>query len=96
MCSYDTTKIALLGSAKRESGWTKLGGANLYYACPYYSVLDHALTIDFIVKDKPHERVAIELSAGSATMLARAILETLEKEAHEHHVPQHDAHEHAA
>ncbi len=84
MCSYDTTKIELLGSAKRESGWTGISGANLYYACPYYSSLDHAMSIDFTVKDRPRERIAVELSAESAEALARAILDVLAKEVHEH------------
>ena len=83
MCSYDTTQIALEGSAKRESGWTGISGANIYYACPYYSKLEDTLNIDFVVKDT-RERVALELSAESAIALAHAILGTLEKEMHDH------------
>ncbi len=88
MCSYDTTTIDLRGSAKRESGWTGIGGANLYYACPYHSALDHALSIDFTVKDHPRQRIAIELSAASAKALAHAILDVLAHEAHEPVAPR--------
>ena len=84
MCSYDTTQIALEGSAKRESGWTGISGANIYYACPYYSKLEDTLNIDFVIKDNPQQRVALELSAESAIALAHAILGTLEKEMHDH------------
>ncbi len=84
MCSYDTTKIELVGSAKRESGWTGIEGANLYYACPFHSALDHAMSIDFTVKDRPRERIALELSAESAKALAHAILAVLDKEVAEY------------
>ena len=50
MCSYDTTMMPLDGSAKRQSGWTGIGSANIYYACPWHSALDEALNIDLIVK----------------------------------------------
>jgi hypothetical protein len=84
MCSYDTTQIALLGSAKRESGWTSIASANIYHACPYHSALDDALNIDIIVKGKDHERIALELSVESALALAHSILATLEHEGHAH------------
>lgn len=84
MCSYETTQIALLGSAKRESGWTGIAGANIYHACPYHSALDDALNIDFIVKGKDRERIALELSVESALALAHSILATLEREGHAH------------
>jgi hypothetical protein len=84
MCSYDTTQIALLGSAKRESGWTGIASANIYHACPYHSALDDALNIDIIVKGKDHERIALELSVESALALAHSILATLEHEGHAH------------
>ena len=84
MCSYDTTKVALEGSVKRESGWTGISGANIYYACPYYSKLEDTLNIDLVIKDDPKQRVALELSAEAAIALAHAILGTLEKELHDH------------
>jgi len=84
MCSYDTTQMKLEGSAKRQSGWTGIESANIYYACPYHSALEEALNIDLIVKDSPRERIAIELSVESATAFAHAILATIEKEKREH------------
>ena len=84
MCSYETTQTPLVGSAKRESGWTGIGSANIYYACPYHSALEDAVNIDFIVRDRPRERIALELSPESALALARAILATLAREVHEH------------
>ena len=82
MCSYDTTQIELLGSAKRESGWTGIASANIYHACPYHSALDDALNIDFIVKGNDRERIALELSVESALALAHSILATLEPDGH--------------
>lgn len=84
MCSYDVIKTPLTGSVKRESGWTGISSANMYYACPYYSTLDECLTIDFLVKNEQGQRVALELDAKSAAALAHAILDTLEHELHEH------------
>ena len=99
MCSYDVTKTTLTGSVKRESGWTGISSANMYFACPYHSALDECLTIDFLIKNDPGQRVALELDAESAKALAHAILETLDHELEEHghgHNHQEHAHEHAA
>ena len=78
MCSYDTTFLTLVGSAKRESGWTAVGSANIYQACPAHAPLEDALNIDFIVRDRPRERIALELSPDAARSLAHAILATLD------------------
>jgi hypothetical protein len=99
MCSYDVIRTPLTGSVKRESGWTGIKSANMYYACPYHSALDECLTIDLLVKNEPGQRVAIELDADSARALALAILETLDHElehgqGHDHH--HHDEPTHAA
>ena len=78
MCSYDTTQTVLSGSAKRESGWTGISSASIYCACPFHSVLDESINIDLFIKNKPEERVALELSVESARAFAYAILETIQ------------------
>ena len=95
MCSYSTTRTALSGSAKRESGWVGVTDASIYCACPFHSLLDETINIDLFLKNRPGERVALELSVESARAFALAILETIERDGHEHeHGHNHD-HEHA-
>jgi hypothetical protein len=84
MCSYNTTQTALSGSAKRESGWIGLTNASIYCACPFHSLLEETINIDLFIKNKPEERVALELSIESAKAFAHAILETIERDGHDH------------
>jgi hypothetical protein len=78
MCSYITEKAAVTGSAKGTRGWIRIDTANVYFDHPYHSPLDHALNIDFVCEaDGARERVAIELSAGSAKLLVEKILAAL-------------------
>jgi hypothetical protein len=71
MCSYIVEKAKLVGAAKGPgSRWMKVDTANVYYDHPYEAHLDHALCVDFVCEaDGARERVAIEISRGSALEL---------------------------
>ena len=85
MCTWIVEKAEISGSGKGANGWFTLNGANVYYDHPYHAPLDHALTIDFVNEDLgPGARVAVEITAGSARQLVRAILAALETAEDEH------------
>lgn len=74
MCSYITIRQSVTGSAKGAAGWMRIDMANVYFDHPYHAPMDHALAIDFVCEaDGAKERVAVELSAGSARALIAAI-----------------------
>lgn len=74
MCSWITEKASVAAHGKGTADWTPLTTATVYYDHPVSAPLDHALIIDFLNVDAgPGARVAIELSAGSARALVRAI-----------------------
>ena len=78
MCSYIVEKAALIGSAKGRKGWMRIDTANVYFDHPYYSTLDHVLAIDFTNEGEGgRDRVAVELSAGSARALVERSLPRL-------------------
>ena len=79
MCTYQTDKVTLRGSAKARSGWMKITDATVYYDHPVHFPAGHALLIDVCDPTKgPETRVALELDAASAQRLAESILRTLE------------------
>jgi hypothetical protein len=78
MCTYLTEKIEITGSGKGASGWFALSEATVYFDHPQHASAEHALNIDFLNPGQgPSARVAVELTAGSARALARAIETTL-------------------
>lgn len=79
MCTYQTEKLTVEGSAKTPDGWTKVTDATVYFDHPVHYGAGHALLIDVLNPAKgPSARVALELSAESARKLANAILHTLD------------------
>jgi len=79
MCTYQTEKLTIVGSAKTPDGWTKVTDATVYFDHPVHYGAGHALMIDVLNPVKgPAARVALELSAESARSLATAILHTLD------------------
>lgn len=81
MCSYLTQKTPVTGSAKGATGWFHVNAACVYLDHPYFSAMDHALTIDFIDETAgPQARVAVELSRDSARELVRCIEAALANE----------------
>jgi hypothetical protein len=70
MCSYVVEKTALTGSAKAAGNWTPITTAVVSVDHPSHAALDHALIVDFVNAGRPvSERVALELSVGSAREL---------------------------
>jgi hypothetical protein len=83
MCTYQTEKLTVEGSAKTPSGWTKVTDATVYFDHPVHYGAGHALMIDVMNPEKgPSARVALELSPESARNLAIAILHTLDTVPH--------------
>ncbi len=78
MCTYITEQAAIKGSAKGAQGWMRVDRATVYYDHPVHAPFDHALNIDFVNSTgTAGERVAVELSAGSARALVQSILAAL-------------------
>lgn len=80
MCTYQTEKLAVSGSAKGAAGWLRVGEATVYLDHPAHAPEDHTLNIDFFDWSRqPVERVAVELEPESARRLAEAILSAVER-----------------
>ena len=79
MCTYATEQTAVVGSAKRDSGWMSLTRAMVYYDHPQHAPAAHTVNIDFLNEAAgPSGRVAVELTAASARRLIEAINHILE------------------
>jgi Family of unknown function (DUF6295) len=72
MCTYTTEFAEITGSGKGRDGWFKLSTATVYYDHPVHAAAEHTLNIDF-GNGQPGQRVAVELTAGSARELMAAI-----------------------
>jgi hypothetical protein len=75
MCTYDTVRADIAGSAKGPGGaWFRLTDATVYFDHPVHAFADHTLNIDLAAPaDGPSARVAVELTASSARALVDAI-----------------------
>ncbi|HVU92825.1 MAG TPA: DUF6295 family protein [Jatrophihabitans sp.] len=75
MCTYNTVRATLTGSAKGpDSSWFRITDASVYYDHPVHAPAEHTLNIDLIAPDRgPSARVAVELTAASARELVEAI-----------------------
>ena len=80
MCTYDTFRAELDGSAKGPGGkWFHVTDATVYFDHPVHAMADHTLNIDFAAPaDGPAARVAVELTASSARALLAAIQNALD------------------
>ncbi|HTZ43575.1 MAG TPA: DUF6295 family protein [Jatrophihabitans sp.] len=72
MCTYTTEHAEIAGSGKGKDGWFALNTATVYYDHPVHAQAEHTLNIDFS-DGRPGNRVAVELTAGSARELMAAI-----------------------
>jgi hypothetical protein len=82
MCTYETTTLAVRGSAKGHHEWFAVTDATVYVDHPVHHPAGHAVLIDLRAPDKgPGMRVALELDGDAARSLAESILAALE------HVP---------
>lgn len=78
MCTYQTTRIHVTGSAKGATGWFRASDATVYVDHPVHYGAGHALMIDVINPSLgASARVGLELNAASARALAEAILQAL-------------------
>jgi hypothetical protein len=79
MCTYATLNTDLDGSAKGpESKWFHVSHGTVYFDHPVHAMAEHTLNIDFTNPERgPAARVAVELTAGSARALVRAIEDAL-------------------
>lgn len=78
MCTMIVQQVAVEGSGKGSSGWFPVRQANVSYDHPFHVPLEHALNIDFVDPSRgPGARVAVELSAEAARVLAETILAVL-------------------
>lgn len=74
MCTYQTERLSLRGSAKGAQGWFALTDASVYFDHPSHARAEHTLNLDFLNPSRgPRARVALELDAASALALADAI-----------------------
>ncbi len=78
MCTYLTTTEPVAGTGLGAKGWFPIREAVVYFDHPQEAPVEHALCIDFRAAGAdPSERVAVELDARSARVLAESILATL-------------------
>jgi Family of unknown function (DUF6295) len=75
MCTYDTVRTIIDGSAKGpNSRWFHVTDGTVYFDHPVHAMAEHTLNIDFADPEKgPSARVAVELTATSARNLVAAI-----------------------
>jgi hypothetical protein len=74
MCTYNTERIDVSGSAKGPTGWFRATTASVYYDHPVHAPAGHTLNIDFLAPaEGPSARVALELTADTARALSAAI-----------------------
>ena len=79
MCTYETERISVTGSAKGAQGWFRATDATIYYDHPVHFGAGHALMVDVINPALgASSRVGLELDAESARELAMAILRSLD------------------
>jgi hypothetical protein len=79
VCTYETERIALTGSAKGAEGWFRATDATIYFDHPVHFGVGHALMVDVINPALgASSRVGLELNAESARALALAILRSLD------------------
>jgi hypothetical protein len=79
MCTYLTSTEKVAGSGLGAHGWFPIEQAVVYFDHPQEAPVEHALCIDFRAgrHADPSQRVAVELDARSARLLAESILATL-------------------
>ncbi len=74
MCTYITEQVSMAGAGKGRAGWFELTDASVYVDHPVAAQAEHTLNIDFRNPSLgPDARVAVELTAESATALIGAI-----------------------
>ena len=79
MCTYVTETLTITGSAKGPQGWFRATDVSVYFDHPTHALADHTLNVDVRrPADGSGQRVALELTPGSARILAETILKVLD------------------
>jgi hypothetical protein len=66
MCTYQTTKVSVVGSGKGAQGWFPVSDATVYFDHPVHASADHTLNIDLLNPARgAGARVAVELDPDS-------------------------------
>jgi Family of unknown function (DUF6295) len=80
MCTYNTVRASIAGSAKGPGGsWFHVTDATVYFDHPVHAMAGHTLNIDLAAPAVgPGARVAVELTAASARGLVAAIQAALD------------------
>jgi hypothetical protein len=79
MCTDIVQRAQIEGSGKGAHGWFELRQVTVTYDHPYHALYEHTLNIDFVNEAQGiGARVAVELTADSARLLAQEILAALE------------------
>jgi Family of unknown function (DUF6295) len=75
MCTYDTVRADVDGSAKGPGGtWFHVTAATVYFDHPVHAMAEHTLNIDLTDPAAgPGARIGIELTEESARALVRTI-----------------------
>lgn len=80
MCTYATVRHSVSGSAKGPGGpWMRVTDMTVYFDHPVHAPEEHTVNVDLADPSRgPGGRVALELTAASARLLAEAIRIALE------------------
>jgi hypothetical protein len=79
MCTDIVRRAQIAGSGKGANGWFELRQVTVTYDHPYHALYEHTLNLDFVDEAQGiGARVAVELTAASARLLAQEILAALE------------------
>jgi hypothetical protein len=79
MCTYQTIRLDLGGSARDQAGWAKISSATVYFDHPVHEPAVHSLNVDFFVDSAAGtRRIGLELGRDAARRLAQAILDSLD------------------
>jgi hypothetical protein len=79
VCTDIVRRAPIAGSGKGAGGWFDLRQVTVTYDHPFHALYEHTLNIDFVDESQGLAgRVAVELTAESARVLAEQILAALE------------------
>ena len=72
MCTYDTQRVTIKGSAKGAQGWFRATDATIYFDHPVHFGAGHALMVDVINPALgPSSRVGLELERAVSQVIGQ-------------------------
>ncbi len=78
MCTPIVEIVEAEGAGKGGEGWFAMSHAVVSYDHPHRALLDEAITIDFVNRDRgPGVRAAVEMTLDSAKALVTALERTI-------------------